>query len=224
MVAVNQPTTRTRFAGDSDEDLIFYMSLQSEDPSAAEDAWEEFFFRHREYVLGVCGRFRAILGDLGVEDLAQDTLVRVFQKAHTFKPLNCGDTNRERARIRAWLGKIANNLFFSTLRRHPSISYVDDPHADAPEALTPEEPSPEPGQSDRLPLLREGLGTLTEREREILLASYAGYESGADCHRMSSDEVKALEERFQTTAVNIRQIRSRALDKLKQYLADHNNH
>jgi len=222
-VTVNQPTARTRFASDSDEDLIFYMSLRSEDPSAAEQAWEEFFFRHREYLLGVCSRFRDTLGDLGVEDLAQDTLVRTFQKAHTFRPLGCGDSNRQRARIRAWLGKIANNLFFSTLRRRPSITFADDPHSDVPEPLVLDEPCSEPGESDRLPLLREGLATLTLREREILLASYAGYESGVQCHRMSTDDVKALAERFQTTPVNLRQIRSRALDKLRRYLADHSN-
>jgi RNA polymerase sigma factor (sigma-70 family) len=221
MVTANQPTTRTRFAADSDEDLIFYMSLRSEDPTAAEDAWVEFFFRHRAYVVGICHRFQATLGDLGVEDLAQDTFVRVFQKAHTFKPLGCGDATRERVRVRGWMGQIANNLFFSSLRGQPRISFVDNPRASVSETEIHEGACPEVVESDRLLLLREGLGTLTEREREILLASYAWYELGVGCQRMPSEELKVLVDRFQTTAVNIRQIRARALDKLKMYLADH---
>lgn len=222
-MAANQPTTRTRFASDSDEDLIFYMSLQREDRGAAEDAWEEFFFRHRGYILGVSRRFRATLGDLGVEDLAQETLVRVFEKAHTFRPLGCGDINRERARVRAWLGRIANNLFFSSLRRQPTIDFVDDPHASIPETPTQEDPCPEPSESTPRRLLREALGILTEREREILLASYAWYEPGVGCQRMPSEELKLLTEHFQTTPANIRQIRARSFDKLEQYIANHEN-
>src|SRR5208283_4687459 len=47
------PTPRTSFASDSDEDLLFYMALQMEDPTTAEQAWEEFFSRHRAYLIGV---------------------------------------------------------------------------------------------------------------------------------------------------------------------------
>jgi RNA polymerase sigma factor (sigma-70 family) len=216
------PTTRTRFANDSDEDLIFYISLQGEDPTVAEEAWEEFFFRHWEYLIGVCGRFRLTLGDLGVEDLAQETLIRVYKKAHTYKPLETGAAH-SRARVRAWLGQIANRLFLSSLRVSPPIDFADEPFAGVAEKVTPENTDNEPNQSSRLLLIREALRTLTEREREVLLASYAWYEPGVGCKRMPSDELAALTERFQTTAANIRQIRSRAFGKLEQYIADQHN-
>jgi len=222
-VVANQPTARTRFANDSDEDLLFYMSLRSEDPTAAQDAWEEFFFRHREYVMGVCRRFQRTLGDLGVEDFTQNTLVRAFEKAYTFKPLGCKDTGQSRARIRGWLGQIANNLFFSSLRRQPKISFVDEPRAGVPETSTQDEACPESPNSNRCSLLRKALGTLSEREREVLLASFAWYEPGVGCQRMPSEELKVLMDRYDTTAVNIRQIRTRALDKLEQYIASHGN-
>jgi RNA polymerase sigma factor (sigma-70 family) len=214
------PQARTSFADDSDEDLIFYMSLQADDAASAQEAWEEFFLRHREYVLGVCRRFQATLGDLGVEDLAQETLIRVFKKAYTFNPLANGDARQARARIRAWLGRIANRLFLSTLRRTPAIEFVDEPFATVAKKAAQEDPPSEPGDSQRRQLLQEGLRTLTLREREVLLASYAWYEPGAGCQRMPSAELAALTERFQTTSVNIRQIRSRAFDKLQQYIAD----
>ncbi len=199
------------------------MSLQAEDPSTAEKAWEEFFSRHWDYMVGVCRRFQRTLGDLGVQDLAKDTLVRVFQKAHTFTPLKNADANRARARIRAWLGQIANRLFLSTMRRKPLIDFVDDPFLGVAEPTTEDNRGDSPGNSSRTLLLRKALRTLSDREREVLLASYAWHEPGRGCQRMPSDELAALTARFQTTAVNIRQIRARAFDKVEQYIADHTN-
>jgi len=203
-------TVRTRFASDSDEDLLFYMSLQSEDRGAAEEAWEEFVARHGRYLVGVCQRFRSSLGD-GVEDLAQDVLIRVFNKAHTFRPLGGTDANRARARIRAWLGQIANRLFLTALRGQPKISPLDDTVMVLAETRVEQDQS-DNSNDKRRQLLREGLGTLTEREREVLIASYG--------QQMTSEEVKALAKRFNTTPVNLRQIRCRAFDKLEQYVAE----
>lgn len=196
------------------------MSMQTDDPSNAEEAWEEFFYRHRAYVLGVCRRFRNVLGD-GVEDLAQETLIRVYRKAHTFKPLENANPDHERAHVRAWLGRIANRLCLSALRRTQPVDPVDEGLSDTSEpSLVGDDSSPSPLVAQRRTLIREALRTLTERERDILVASFAWYEPGAGCHRMPSEELAALMERFQTTAVNIRQIRARTLDKVRQYIND----
>lgn len=199
------------------------MSLEGEDRASAEEAWKEFYFRHQSYLLQVCKkRFQSALGDLGVEDLVQETFVRVFKKAHTFKPLGNG-SGHARARVRAWLGRIANRLFLSSLRGQPKIEFADDPFESIADEPAPMASEPESEESEHLPLLRDALRTLTEREREVLIASYAWYEQGAGCNRMPSDELSALCSRFQTTAANIRQIRSRAFGKLEQYLEDHGN-
>lgn len=216
------PEARTRFTDETDEDLLVYMSMQADDPSNAEAAWEEFFYRHRAYVLGVCMRFRNVLGDDGAEDLAQETLIRVYRKAHTFKPLENGSPDRKRARVRAWLGRIANRVCLTALRRTQAVDPIDDGPSDTsePSLVDDEDSPPSPLVAQRRTLMREALRTLTERERDILLASFAWYEPGVGCHRMPSDELVALTERFQTTPVNIRQIRARALDKVRQYIND----
>ena len=217
-----KPTARTRFADETDEDLLVYMSMQADDPSNAEEAWEEFFHRHSEYVLGVCRRFQNVLGEAGAQDLAQETLIRVYRKAHTFKPLANGNPSDARARIRAWLGQIANRLFFSTLRRTPNLDPIEDGLLEVPEwpHLDGDGTSSSPLVAERLRLIREALGTLTERERDVLLASFAWYEPGGACRRMPSEELTTLTERYQTTAVNIRKIRERAFDKVRQYIDD----
>jgi RNA polymerase sigma factor (sigma-70 family) len=216
------PTARTRFADETDEDLLLYMSMQTDDPSNAEEAWEEFFYRHSAYVLGVCRRFQRVLGNAGAEDLAQETLIRAYRKAHTFKPLANGEPGEARVRIRAWLGQIANRLFLTTLRGAPAVDPIDEGLSDKaePPLVDQEGLSPSPIAAARLRLMREALRTLTERERDVLLASFAWYEPGAGCHRMPTQELAALMERYQTTAVNIRKIRERALDKVQRYIED----
>lgn len=223
IVPVN-PTARTRFADETDEDLLVYMSMQAEDPSNAEEAWAEFFYRHSAYVLGVCKRFQNVLGNAGAEDLAQETLIRVYGKAHTFKPLANGKPNEARAWVRAWLGQIANRLFFTALRRTPTLDPIDDGLSEvpAPPLVDQDGTSSSPIAVEQRRLIREALRTLTERERDVLLASFAWYELGGGCHRMPSEELAALMERFQTTAVNIRQIRARAFDKVQRYIGDQN--
>jgi RNA polymerase sigma factor (sigma-70 family) len=165
-------------------------------------------------------RYRITIGDLGVEDLVQETFVRVFKKAHTYKALEAGQEHG-RARVRTWLGIVANRLFLSSLRGQPLIDFADAPY-DSVEADPPATESVN-AESEYMPVLRDGLRTLSAREREVLVASYAWYESGTGFKRMPSEELATLCARFQTTAVNVRQIRSRALEKLKKYMEDHRN-
>jgi RNA polymerase sigma factor (sigma-70 family) len=215
-------TSRPDFNSDSDEDLLFYMSMQEEDRPSAEEAWAVFYSRHKNYLLAVCRRaFYSSIGDLGVEDLVHDTFVRVFLKAHTYKPIG-ENANYALANLRAWLGRIAANLHRSYLRSQPNVEYTDD--SDSFMDRTTEEATDGPAEeSDMLPLVRQALRTLTDREREILTASYLWYEPGAGCKKMPSEELKILMERFQTTAENIRQIRSRAFGKVEQYLQNLRN-
>jgi RNA polymerase sigma factor (sigma-70 family) len=212
--------SQTSFCNDSDEDLLFYMSLQRDDQASAEEAWKEFYVRHQGYLVKECMRYQNTLGDLGVEDLVQETFVRAFKKAHTYERLETGE-DHARARVRAWLGRIANRLFLSSLCGQPLIDFADDPY-ESVEAAPPATES-EAAESEYMPVLRQGLQTLSEREREVLIASYAWYESGTGFRRMPSEELATLCTRFQTTPVNIRQIRSRALGKLEKYMEDYRN-
>lgn len=218
MPSATNHLSQTSFCNESDEDLLFYMSLQGEDQASAEEAWKEFYVRHYGYLLKACMGYQNTLGDLGVEDLVHETFVRVFKKAHTYERREAG-VEHNHASVRAWLGRIANRLFLSSLRGQPLIDFADDPYVSV-EATSPATES-EPTESEYMPVLRGGLQTLSEREREVLTASYAWYESGTGFKRMPSEELATLCTRFQTTPANIRQIRSRALGKLQQYMEDH---
>jgi RNA polymerase sigma factor (sigma-70 family) len=221
MGPVQSPQPQSRFGGDSDEDLLVYMSLRVEDPSAAEEAWAEFYSRHIGYLFIQCRKAcLTVLGDLGVSDLVQETFIRAFEKAATFNSRGSTDRDVIRRQVRAWLGKIANRLFLDTFR---GTSVSCDSGMDCPDAQSTAEVKdcePQP-QSHRVKLIREALTTLTERERHILRVTADWYQADRIHQRVSKAEMGILVRQLETTAVNIRQIRKRAIDKVRDYIGSH---
>ena len=105
-------------AGESDEDLLVYMTLARDDPAVAAAAWEEFYRRHVEYLYGIAVRAYAKLlgGEAGVCDVVADTFKRAYEHADTFTTGGITDAERMRLRTRAWLGRIAERLVQTRLR------------------------------------------------------------------------------------------------------------
>ena len=221
MGTAQSPQATSRFSGDNDEELLVYMSLRREDPAAAEEAWAELYNRHLGYVFGQCKKaYSTVLGDLGVRDLVQETFVRAFERAETFKSRGSTDGDAIRRRVRGWLGRIANRLFLDTLRG-PAESRL--PETDSVAATSPADVDDcELDQgSPRVKLIREALATLTERERHVLRVTADWYRPDRAHKRVSKAEMSTLAGQLQTTAVNIRQIRKRAIDKIRDYIGSH---
>jgi RNA polymerase sigma factor (sigma-70 family) len=204
-----------------DGDLLLWMSMQEEDPAVAEEAWRIFYDRHYSYLFRVCvSRFRRFgVQPDEIAELVQDVFVRAYKKAGTFRPAAANHVGSEAdsAQARAWLGTIAFNLLQDQFRQRPQLVLVDmDQAANTP--VKEEAPKGEP--SKRLKLIREALRLLPEREREVLLVSYTFYEPGRQL-TIPEEDWQALADRWQTTAVNLRQIRSRAKKKIEDYIAEH---
>jgi DNA-directed RNA polymerase sigma subunit (sigma70/sigma32) len=70
-------------------------------------------------------------------------------------------------------------------------------------------------------VIREALATLSERERHVLRVTADWYQPDRVHQRVSKSEMSALARQLQTTAVNIRQIRKRAIDKIRDYIRSH---
>ena len=90
-------------AGESDADLLGYMSMSGEDPASARGAWAEFYRRHAEYLYAVCFRAYGPLvgGEPGVCDLVAETFKRVYQHAGRFDAAGLTDPDALRRRTRA---------------------------------------------------------------------------------------------------------------------------
>lgn len=201
---------------ESDEDLLIYMSMRADDPAVARAAWAEFFLRHREYLYRLCRKLsRGVLDDAGAKDLVQDTFIRAYHKASTFNGEGIKDPGRLQRRTRAWLGRIAHRIFLDMLRGRDGLRDVPlDENDPAPE--------PEPIQSSATStikqLLNEATDSLSEREQIVLRTTIQYYEPGKKNQHLPHDVVDDLAKTLKTTPENLRQIRRRALRKIKQYI------
>lgn len=222
MAPLKGSSVSSSFGNDSDEDLLFFMGMKDDDPSAAEQAWAEFYSRHVEYLYRAClCAYGNTLGEPGVEDLVHNAFIRSYEKASTFHASDQkGNPDFERAHVRAWLGKIAENLLRDTFRHTCALTLVTD---DELEQEYSRNESGHSGESSiEIQLMVEALSTLTEREQHILRLTALWYRSGKEL-RIPSDELQKLASIYSTTIVTIRQIRKRAIEKVKVYVESKEN-
>jgi len=211
-----QIRSKADFAEETDVDLMGYMSMKGEDPSTAREAWAEFYRRHVEYLYRVCHRaYDHILGgDAGVGDIVAETFHRAFQKAELFDANDIEDPDRLRRRTRAWLGRIAQRLVQDTLRstqRVPTRQFETETWQNIPER-----PSPPPRDDQLIRRVRDALEQLTERERTVIRITFEWYRPGRNHQRLPNDVVADLAETLETTPENLRQIRRRAMTKIRE--------
>jgi RNA polymerase sigma factor (sigma-70 family) len=196
------------------------MAMGGEDPAAARAAWAEFYGRHVDYLYAVCTRAYGQLlgGDAGVEDLVIETFHRAYRNARLFDADGIEDPERLRRRARAWLGRIAQRLFQDLLRSRRRIEMV---HL-GPEAWQqmPDKRRPVPRNDELIDKVTEALSRLSEKEQTVIRTTFQWYRPGADHQRLPHDVVTDLAETLQTTPENLRQIRKRALEKIRAFLHD----
>jgi RNA polymerase sigma factor (sigma-70 family) len=192
--------------------------MDCEDGAAARAAWGEFHRRHAEYLYAVCVRaYGALLGgEPGAADLVSETLLRAFEHASAFDPGDIEDPDRQRRRVRAWLGRIAERLAKTALRgRSHGPRQALDPREweELPHGGT----NPE-GNGESIERVRAALAALTEKEQVVIRATFQWYRPGEPHQRLPNDVAADLAATLRTTPENLRQIRRRALKKVRAWL------
>ena len=210
--------TEVNFANETEVDLLCYMSMREEDPSTAREAWAEFYRRHADYLYSVCYHaYKDILTKgTGVSDIVAETFHRAFQKAALFDANGIEDPVRLRRRSRAWLGRIAQRLVLDILRgekRLPIYQFKTDSWENIPER------SELPPRDDNLiRRVRNALEQLSEKEQTVLRITFEWHQPGRAHQRLPNDVVAGLAKSLETTPENLRQIRRRALNKIRALL------
>lgn len=125
---------------------------------------------------------RRMLSDTAAaDDVVQETLLRLWTKAHRFNP--------KAARLTTWLHRIAHNLCVDTLRRDARWQTTEA----LEELRTDQGPGASVLQRDRARQVQVALGGLPERQRSaLLLCHYQGL-SNMDAARVLDVSVDALE-------------------------------
>jgi RNA polymerase sigma factor (sigma-70 family) len=135
------------------------------------------------------------------EDLTQTTFERALKAWSRFDP--------ERASARTWLLTIARNLLADHYRQHRGVRtepLLQDEAGDA--QLRGEVDEPDLGLS---PELESALGTLGDRERELIALRYGGDLTGPEIAAVTG-----------LTLANVQQILSRSLRRLRREIeGDH---
>lgn len=194
------------FDNESDADLLVYMQVQD---SKAMAAWGVFYKRHGpEVYRRLRHSFRQQLGDDGVEDLHILTFQKALERAHRFEAKS-DDRKAQARQVIKWLCKIARNLFLNSLRQQfkmPPVPFSED--------LPASQVSEEAVSDDRIAAAREVLDNdLSDLERTVLLVTATWMDSATGESNMPRGAAKALADQLGTKAVNMTQIRKRALAK-----------
>jgi RNA polymerase sigma factor (sigma-70 family) len=209
------------FSAENDEDLLTYMSMGEDDPLGAEEAFAEFYHRHVGYVYHICKNFFG--NRLGTEedakDLVQGIFLRVFEKAGTYKPGVSHQKDPAR-RVRAWMGTIAKRIFLSQVedsQMQPDL-LEDLDEKDLTSVFQPEPDCDGSLPSPRIQRLIQVLAQLPEREVDVLRVWAMYYKPGEKHQRLPDEVSQRLAEKWNTTPENIRQIRKRACDQIREIM------
>lgn len=151
-------------------------------------------------------RFPRLFSAADIDDLGQESFLRVWRNRAKYNP--------DRGSVASWVSSIALNLARDAARRHAGKQRGSD-HGAEPvtlESLLSAAPQLELDASDAhedVVRLREALAELTERQRAILMAQYAGNGDPPTSRELAAE--------FRITPAAVRMDLSRAKAKIRAY-------
>ena len=196
-------------------DMFLAMSMKEVDRPTAEKAFNAFYYRYKDYLFSIvnkaCISWKMYGEDL-VKDVFQNTFLSVYQKAESFLLIDDLPIENQEKRLKAWLGRIAQNEMFQLLRENSKekIDYLED--------LSIFNESSEENEiiaSENVLLVEKALSNLKERDRDILI-TYIQFEEGNK--KLPRDEISRLSEYWEVLPDNMRKIKQRALLNVKEYI------
>jgi RNA polymerase sigma factor (sigma-70 family) len=187
-------------------------------------AKNEFYYRYRSFLLQVCRKSCShfINGDELADDVFQNTMIKAFNGINRLHEKLVKGKTENSFHIKAWLSVIAKNELIEFLRKNPDernlannfrLSYIEN---EIPFEFIEinEENFSKPSIEQEA--LEKGLAALTERERDILM-TYILYHNQSEPNRHLPDDILgSLCSRYKISSDNLRQIKKRALLKLKK--------
>ncbi|MGC9451685.1 MAG: RNA polymerase sigma factor [Oceanipulchritudo sp.] len=213
----NRQKQGVSFAQDSVVDLLDWIAQGNE--QERDLACRELYQRHTGWLFNRL-RTKDNIDDEEAADLALRALSVACKKSTEFERRTDEDLGVQEKRFRKWILAIAVNLWKTWLRKKPPIVTMDEmfwecvnEQASAPSAVPP--PRAE------VKIVEEVMNELSEREQHIL-RTYLYHCPDVTNKQAKLDRkiISELCERYQTTDVNIRAIRSRAMKKVKEKLAE----
>jgi RNA polymerase sigma factor (sigma-70 family) len=216
------PAATQRPAEVSDEDLLIQMAIKDSQPHEATAAWRIFYERHHEYVSKQS--YKALDKFLGsrydgpakvdmARDMATDILIRAYDRAETFDLKGGRGPGEVTRQVRSWLGAIGHNMICDWLNRGGH-----ETGQDTVEKLSESEAEPELENAEFLKCVAEAIEQLQEKERRVIAAFATFFNPATGRARLSNEMSAALAQELGMTPTSLRQVRHRALTRLKEII------
>ena len=195
--------------------IMEYMGMHVDEPAVANLAFNVFYERFSPTFMVACEKacrpFQGLYDGLA-EVIFNNARYNAYLKASQFNTAN-KDPEKVNNDIKRWLYGIAKNELHLELRKikaNANLSIVEDvlvleSNIDHEEPLITECYEKE--------ILEQALATLNDKERGVLLMCY---QFSADGKNIPSDVIDRINTVFNIKEPNRRQIKKRALEKLKQ--------
>ena len=151
-----------------------------------------------------------VCGDNATADLVYERTWKNIQNHPNY------DYQTHNVSFETWMSRIAHNAWYDVMKKSVPITEdtIDDLVA-TEEGIEEEETEP----STNARLIDEAMAELTEKEREILKI-YLLNDTDKKLH-VPQEALDELKNRYQTTSANLRKIKSRALEKVRDYVRKH---
>lgn len=180
--------------------------------SDCEKAWKvfgEIYQKYKNFLWLLCVK---ICGDRSNADLVYEATWRKIWKSPIY------DYNNHKVSFKSWMSIIARRAWLDVQKKIVlgSDAEMPEPAVNPKEFEIVEENEALDVQNQ---MLEEALHQLNEKEYDILMA-YIEYDTDQKKH-IPDNILAVLTTKYQTTAVNLRQIKCRALKKVKDYIELH---
>ncbi len=192
-------------------------------------AFEEFYERFKSFVLQACQKTCAAFDNSNelADDIFQNTFLKVLHKGFTFRKREIPGKEVYTAEIKSWLSRIAKNELINFLRKNPdekslSIQKRIRSHELENVSTDPNHLGDDQHQTPSIQqkVLDKGLAILTEDEKMVLMTYMLYYNRQTPNNHLPDEIIKSLTNKLGVKAASLRQIKSRALQKIMKIKAE----
>lgn len=200
----------------SDEDLLVVISFREKNEVEAKEAFKIFYDRYKRFLLSLCYKVCQNIEPNGAElakDVFVNTMMAVYESSNTY--------NASKSKVATWLSCIAKHEMLDLLnilneKRIGEKQFIplneDLAISDTEDNIEIETPQKK--------ALDEALQTLSDKERDILL-TYMMYQEGNK--HLPDEVIQVLCDRYETSSINLRKIKQRALEKVRSHIIQHSH-
>lgn len=209
------PTNSGNHPIETDADLLTIISFKNEAKEDSDRAFSQFYEIYAPFLLTWvsfhCGKHKnKIIG----EEVFAATIRKAYKYSHTFSNKGIKDPVIVKKLIKGWLNRIAHNEYLNLMigmktEKEDFKEYQGFVIAKARVKNAAIK------QSQHALAIREALGSLSDRDREVFLTCLEYHKEGKN---LPKEITKSICDRFEITDASRRQICTRARKKVYDYL------